>query len=43
MNRTIRHEEYLHHRLISRIIIHVPAVIAGVPIEDDLTVRPQVY
>jgi len=39
MNRTIRHEEYLHHRLISRIIIHVPAVIAGVPIEDDLTVR----
>ncbi len=39
MNRTVRHEEYLHHRLISRIIIHVPEVISSVPIEDDLTLR----
>ena len=39
MNRTVRHEEYLNHRLISRIIIHVPAVVAGIPIDDDLTLQ----
>lgn len=39
MNRTVRHDEYLDEQLISRVIIHVPELVAGVSIEDDLTLR----
>lgn len=39
MNRTVRREEYLNDRLITRIIIHVPEVVAGVPVNDDLTLE----
>ncbi len=39
MNQTVQHEEYLNHHLISRIVIHIPEVIDGVPIEDDLTLQ----
>ena len=39
MDRIVKHNEFLNDRLISQIIIQVPEVVAGIPIEDDLTLR----